>query len=320
MLHSGILALIDKQTTDGSQRHLAEVTRRVAVSGVPTHGHSFPRVLLFPSPASASVLPSPRGEAGAVGSAGARMLRRPSSSPRKQPASLDWAPLLFRGGTLLKSPLVGAKSASPRGDGGGESRGGGRSGGRGDGGRGARVKMAGRERAERGLRRWEGERSGENRVRGAREQEPGSPRGGRGGAGNPEAAAAARTKRRRLSARSRAPFPGSSRVFRSGRQICWSRWGRAGCGSRSKGTDPRRSVQASRHSAPPRRAAVARAGEVGSGRGAPSSVQVHSTPLALFRKTPGTSPPAPWPLLDRRGAKYVPPAENTSDLKSYKQC
>lgn len=49
------------------------------------------------------------------------------------------------------------------------------------------MKMAERER-ERGRSRQVGERSQENWVPGARELEPGSRRGGRGGAGKPEAA------------------------------------------------------------------------------------------------------------------------------------
>lgn len=157
--------------------------------------------------------------------------------------------------------------ASPWGNGGGEGRGGrggGGSGGLGDGGRGATVKVAERERAERGLNRWE--RREEEKTGSA---EPGSRSRGRGegeGAG-PEA----RRPPGQSAAGSGARLPGFSRVFRSGRQICWSRWGRTGWGSRSKGIDPRRSPShsASRHSAPPRRAAVARAGSVGSGRGVP---------------------------------------------------
>ena len=121
-----------------------------------------------------------------------------------------------------------------------------------------------REQTPRGLNRWE--RREEEKTGSA---EPGSRSRGRGegeGAG-PEA----RRPPGQSAAGSGARLPGFSRVFRSGRQICWSRWGRTGWGSRSKGIDPRRSPShsASRHSAPPRRAAVARAGSVGSGRGVP---------------------------------------------------
>lgn len=78
VLHSGILALVDKQTTDGAQSHLVEVTPPGSHLQCPHPRSLLPQGPAFPSPASAFLRPSPKGEAASVGSAGAWMLRRPA--------------------------------------------------------------------------------------------------------------------------------------------------------------------------------------------------------------------------------------------------
>lgn len=284
----------------------------------PSPGSCFP----FPSLGLSPALPQGRGSLGRErGSLDAQA----SGLISTKAASLSGlGPAAFPRGTLLNSPLLGAKLASPWGNGGGEGRGGrggGGSGGRGDEGRGARVKEAERGRAERGLNRWE--RRDEEKTGSA---EPGSRSRGRGageGAG-PEArrppeqsAAGPRPAVVRVSPLS----PESSdRVGRSAGPGGAVQAGEAGL----KGSIPGE-VPLTQPAGIQLRPGVLRSpvrGRWAAGEGSLSlfSVQVPSTPLALLRKTPGTSSPAPWPLLDRRDAKYVPPAANLSGLKSYKQC
>ena len=159
MLHSGILALVDKQTTDGSQSHLVEVTPPGSHLQCPhprsllPQGPAFP----FPSLGLSSALSQGRGRLGRE--RGSQDAQASVLISTKAASLSGLGPAAFPRGTLLNSPLLRAKLASPWGDGGGEGRGGrggGVSGVRGDGGRGARVKVAERERAEWGLNGWEG--------------------------------------------------------------------------------------------------------------------------------------------------------------------
>ena len=120
VLHSGILALVDKQTTDGSQSHLVEVTPPGSYLQCPhprsllPQGPAFP----FPSLGLSSALSQGRGRLGRE--RGSQDAQASVLISTKAASLSGLGPAAFPRGTLLNSPLLRAKLASPWGDGGGE--------------------------------------------------------------------------------------------------------------------------------------------------------------------------------------------------------